>query len=95
MGKHLRGTSGCRKSWRELHIGVQKSLKTELKKLARGQIQGKPLGGRLLGLWRLDIGNHRAIYKDDGETIMVVDVGHRSVIYGKARSDVNEDSEPI
>lgn len=45
--------------------------------------QGKPLSGRLSGLWRYRVGDFRIVcrIKDSEITVLVVAVGHRSVIY--------------
>lgn len=47
--------------------------------------QGKPLTGRLAGLWRYREGDWRIIclIHDDTVTVYVVDTGHRSSIYKK------------
>lgn len=45
--------------------------------------QGKPLAGRLAGLWRYRVGDYRVLcrIKNSEVTILIVAVGHRSVIY--------------
>lgn len=45
--------------------------------------QGKPLSGRLAGLWRYRVGEYSIIcrIKDGKITVVVVAVGHRSVVY--------------
>jgi mRNA interferase RelE/StbE len=44
---------------------------------------GKPLVGRLSGLWRYRIGDYRIIskIKDREITVLVINIGHRKEIY--------------
>lgn len=68
----------------KLHIGVQKEIKSTLKKLANGELKGKALTAQLLGFFTLHVSNHRVIYSKDSENIIVHYVGHRSNIYFKS-----------
>jgi mRNA interferase RelE/StbE len=44
---------------------------------------GKPLVGRLSGLWSLRVGNYRAIYsiKNNELLVLVLRLGHRKNVY--------------
>lgn len=55
---------------------------------ALGDLEGEPesgylLRGRLNGLWSLRIGSYRILYQviDDGETVRVLTIRHRSIVY--------------
>ena len=67
----------------KLHIGIQKEIKVALKKLATGELKGKALTAELLGFYTLTVSNHRAIYSQNAEQIIVHHVGHRKDIYLK------------
>jgi len=56
----------------------------KLKRLKNNPRLGKPLLGRLTGLWSLRIGDYRAIYqiKKSELLILVLKLGHRKNIYG-------------
>lgn len=58
-------------------------MKNKLKKLAENPELGKPLVGRLSGLWSLRIDKYRAIYsiKESQLIIFVIAIGHRKEIY--------------
>lgn len=47
------------------------------------RIQGKPLKGDRKGVWRYRVGDYRILaqIRDDVLLILVVDVGHRSIVY--------------
>lgn len=55
----------------------------KLKQLKRNSELGKPLTGRLSGLWSLRFGKYRALYqiKKNRLLIMVLGIGHRKNIY--------------
>ena len=63
------------------------SAKSRIKKaieeqLARNPVEfGKPLRYSLKGCRRLRVGDFRVIYKIDGETVLIVKIGHRREIY--------------
>ncbi|MEK6915724.1 MAG: type II toxin-antitoxin system RelE/ParE family toxin [Nanoarchaeota archaeon] len=83
MELQIKLTVSCKKALQSLHIDIQRSLKTVIKKLARGEIKGKPLAEQLTGFSSLKDGNYRAIYRIVNGLIIVFDVGHRSTIYSK------------
>ena len=57
----------------------------KLKALKNNPELGKPLVGRLAGLWSLRIGRFRAIYqiRHSELIILVLKIGHRKGIYSK------------
>jgi len=85
MDKQIKFTLEAKKALQSLHIDVQKSIKRALKKLARGEIQSKPLKEQLTGFDSLIVGNYRAIVALEKERIIVFDAGHRKGIYDKKR----------
>lgn len=58
-------------------------IKSKLRKLSTNPELGKPLLGRLRGLWNLRVGIYRAIYQIRREEICVfiLKIGHRKNIY--------------
>ena len=99
MELRVRLTAPCKEVWRKLHIDVQKSLKASLKKLAKGEIQGKKLTKELAGYSSLISHNHRAIYRIINDMILVFHVGHRSNVYANVgrllKPADSEELEPI
>jgi len=85
MEKQIKFTIGSEKALRKLHIDSQRSIKSALKKLAKAEVQGKPLTEQLKGFYSLKVGNYRAIYSIEKERIIVFDVGHRKSIYDKSK----------
>ena len=85
MEQQIKFTVTCKEALQALHIDIQRSIKSSLKKLARGEISGKPLTAQLNGFSSLKDGNYRAIYRIVNNIIIVFDVGHRSTIYNKNR----------
>ena len=83
MDKQIKFTVEARDSLHKLHIEAQKTIKRDLKKLSKGELEGKPLTEQLTGLNSLIVGNYRAIYNLEKETIIVLDVGHRKNVYDK------------
>ena len=55
----------------------------KLEKLRNNPELGKPLVGKLAGLWSLRIGKYRAIYqiRQSKLVILVLKIGHRKVVY--------------
>ena len=58
-------------------------IKNRLNDLTHHPQLGKPLVGRLSGLWSLRIGDYRAIYqiRNNELLIFVLQIGHRKNIY--------------
>ena len=42
----------------------------------------KPLSGNLAGHYRIRTGDYRLVFRLEGQTIVVVKIGHRSRLYG-------------
>lgn len=61
----------------------QKRIIKKLKDLSTNPELGKPLTGKLAGLWSLRIGDYRAIYsiRKSELLILVLKIGHRKNIY--------------
>ncbi len=55
----------------------------KLEQLRNNPELGKPLVGKLAGLWSLRIGKYRAIYqiRQSKLVILVLKIGHRKVVY--------------
>ena len=55
----------------------------KLEQLRNNPELGKPLVGKLAGLWSLRIGKYRAIYqiRQSELVILVLKIGHRKVVY--------------
>jgi len=68
---------------RKLDNQSQKIIIKKLKELRTNPEIGKPLVGRLSGLWRLRIGKYRAIYqiRKNELIVFVLRVGHRKNVY--------------
>lgn len=60
-------------------------IEKKLKELRDNPELGKPLIGKLAGLWSLRFGKFRALYQiRRGELlVLVLDIGHRKNIYGR------------
>lgn len=81
-------TPRAEKAVKQLDRSVRKRVFDKLR-----EIQGaddprdflKPMTGPLAGMFRLRVGNYRVIIDVQGErcVILVLDVGHRSVVYGR------------
>ena len=64
---------------------AQESIGRKLEKLKLNPELGKPLTGKLSGLWSLRIEKYRLIYqvRKNELIIFVLNLGHRKNIYGK------------
>ena len=58
-------------------------IEHKLKDLAANPELGKPLVGKLAGLWSLRVGDYRALYeiKHNELLILIIKLGHRKNIY--------------
>lgn len=67
----------------ELSWPLGEAVNSSLGALEREPLAGKPLRGKLRGLYSWRVGAYRILYQliDDGQTIRVVAVRHRSVAY--------------
>ena len=57
---------------------LEKRIKAKLKELSNSPELGKPLTGKLAGLWSLRIGNYRAIYqiRKSELLVLILKIGH-------------------
>lgn len=73
-------TAAATRQWLKLSVDVRRRLDTKLSEFARtGHGDVKRLKGRPGA--RLRVGDWRVIFYTEGETIIVVAVGHRREIY--------------
>ncbi len=56
---------------------------SKLKEISENPRVGKPLKGRLKGLYSARVGDHRVIYQilDEKRTVVAVTVAHRKAVY--------------
>lgn len=68
---------------KKLDKETQRRIINKLKELGRNPISGSPLVGNLAGLWKLRMGDYRAIYqiKNEELIVLVLGIGHRKNIY--------------
>ena len=68
---------------KKLENPIEKRIKEKLKELSNNPELGKPLVGKLAGLWSLRVGDYRAIYqiRKSELLVLVLKVGHRKNIY--------------
>lgn len=68
---------------KKLEESTRKRIKDKLRALSNNPELGKPLVGRLAGLWSLRIGDYRSIYqiRKAELLILVLTIGHRKNIY--------------
>jgi mRNA interferase RelE/StbE len=68
---------------KKLDNAEQKRIIKKLTELRDNPWIGKTLTGNLAGLWKLRIGDYRAIYKiiNDKLIVLVIKIGHRKNIY--------------
>jgi len=68
---------------KKLETSVKIRIESKLKGLSDNPELGKPLVGKLAGLWSLRIGDYRVIYqiRKSELLILVLKIGHRKKIY--------------
>ncbi len=68
---------------KKLDKSTRDRVENKLKDLSNNPELGKPLVGRLSGLWSLRVGDYRAIYqiKNEELLILVLKIGHRKNVY--------------
>lgn len=86
MMLRIRFSEESKKTLQNLHITIQREIKTALKKIANRELKGKALTAQLLGFSTLAVNNYRIIYTQNQEEIIVYLVGHRSNVYDKAEN---------
>lgn len=71
------------KFFRKLDKFSQERIGKKIEDLKENPHLGKPLVGRLSGLWKLRVGKYRVIYKivQNKLLILVLDIGYRKNIY--------------
>lgn len=79
-------TDKAEKEFLKLDRPIQKQIKKFIDKiqdLEDPRLRGKSLVGNLIGLWRYRVGDYRILCRiiDDELVIMVVEIGHRKVVY--------------
>lgn len=74
----------ARRELLELSWALIDAIEDALGLLEREPWAGHALRGRLRGLYSLRVGSYRILYQliDDGQTIRVATIRHRSVVYG-------------
>lgn len=62
---------------------IRNFLRQELTALDNPRAKGKPLAGKLHGLWRYRVGNYRLICEIQNEklVVLVIKIGHRRDVY--------------
>ena len=76
-------TEPAKKFLKKLDKNIKKRILDKIEELADDPKKGIPLVGNLSGLWKLRIGDYRAIYKifHDKLIVSVIKIGHRKNIY--------------
>jgi mRNA-degrading endonuclease RelE of RelBE toxin-antitoxin system len=64
-----------------MHPDLKRKVRAALMDILTDPDCGKPLKGELEGSWSFRIGQHRIIYRPDGEGAEVVAIGPRMTIY--------------
>lgn len=65
------------------HMRIRSAIETKL--MGSPEEFGEPLRRTLKGYWKLRVGEYRVIYKMEGKTIVVLQIGHRSDVYKAVR----------
>ena len=75
--------SVVRKDIPSLTKGIRDRIRREIeRKLAVNPVEyGKPLQYSLKGCRRLRVGDYRVIYQIDGDSVLIVKIGHRKEVY--------------
>lgn len=62
---------------------IRNFLRQELTALDNPRVKGKPLAGKLHGLWRYRVGDYRLICEIQNEklVVLVIKIGHRRDVY--------------
>lgn len=68
---------------KKLEKKEKERIEKRLKELSDNPELGKPLVGKLTGLWSLRIGDYRAVYsiKNKELLILILKIGHRKNVY--------------
>jgi len=68
---------------KKLEEQEQTRIIKKLKQLKENPELGKPLTGKLSGLWSLRVGKYRALYQIRNKELLIIvlDIGHRKNVY--------------
>jgi len=68
---------------KKLEKQEQTRIIKKLKQLKENPELGKPLTGKLSGLWSLRVGKYRALYQIRNKELLIIvlDIGHRKNVY--------------
>ena len=58
---------------------------TEERLMTHPDLYGKPLRRSLAGYRKLRVGDYRVIYQINGKKVLIIMIGHRSVVYKNIR----------
>jgi mRNA interferase RelE/StbE len=78
-------SSDARKFFRKLDYFDKQRIGKKIENLKQNPELGKPLTGKLSGLWSLRTGKFRIIYqiRKSELIVLVLKIGHRRNVYGK------------
>ena len=60
----------------------------ELKLVIKPDVYGKPLRRSLKGYRKVRVGDYRVIFRIEGETVKILAIQHRSVVYSAAEKRI-------
>ena len=68
---------------KKLDKSNRERVESKLKELSTTPELGKPLVGKLAGLWSLRVGDYRSIYqiRNSELLVLIIKIGHRKSIY--------------
>ena len=68
---------------KKLETLMSERIKKKFKELSINSELGKPLTGKLAGLWSLRVGDYRTIYqiRKSESSVLVLKLGHRKNVY--------------
>jgi len=82
---NLTFSSGARKFFRKLTNSDKRQIGKKIEELKQNPELGKPLTGKLSGLWSLRIGKFRVLYqvRKNELIILILKIGHRKNVYDR------------
>ena len=77
-------TETARKQYSRLNPRLRRQVDRGLERIAADPRGGKPLGGKLRGIWSERVATFRVLYKifDDRIEVLVLVIEHRKSVYG-------------
>jgi mRNA interferase RelE/StbE len=77
-------TETARKQYSRLNPRLRRQVDRGLERIASDPRGGKPLGGKLRGIWSERVATFRVLYKifDDRIEVLVLVIQHRKSVYG-------------